>query len=273
MISLDTRPALSSSTGLPSHCNSQVAPKESEERPSMHSAEREAGPAGGKGTRSLFWVVLVEISLYVLLDAVAQSLPPHYSPIRDAESALAVGPYGYIMTVNFVNRGVLSFVFLYALLRVTSPLEDGGAAGTRRRPLKGSYLFGAWGLGAVFLAVFPTDVPATPVSPHGAVHIAVAVLAFIAGAIGELRLSLQFGDYDALRGAARHSLALAVLSVGLLLLYLGLPFLAPHFSSRVGGLTERLFLGTVLLWIAIVSAHLARGPSGARGRPTPGRKH
>lgn len=238
----------------------------------MHNAERDAEPAGRDGTRRLFWVVLVEIALYLLLDAVAQSLPPHYSPIRDAESDLAVGPYGYIMTVNFVNRGVLSLVFLYALLRVTSPLADKRVDGIRRRPLRGSYLFGAWGLGAVLLAVFPTDVPATPISAHGAVHIAVAILAFIAGSIGALMLSLRFRDYDALRGAARPALAVALLSVGLLLLYLGLPFLVPHFSSRVGGLTERLFLGTVLLWIAIVSAHLARGPPGARGRPDEGPK-
>lgn len=60
-------------------------------------------------------LVVGAIFLYVLLDAITQSLHPHYSPIPNAESDLAVGPFGYIMAVNFLNRGILSLVFLYAL--------------------------------------------------------------------------------------------------------------------------------------------------------------
>ena len=48
---------------------------------------------------------------------VAQLLPPHYSPISQAESDLAVGKFGFIMTINFLNRGVLSLLFIYAFLR------------------------------------------------------------------------------------------------------------------------------------------------------------
>ena len=51
--------------------------------------------------RQLLVIVDALIILYVVLDVVAQVLPPHYSPISQAESLLAVGPYGYIMTVNF----------------------------------------------------------------------------------------------------------------------------------------------------------------------------
>ncbi len=58
--------------------------------------------------------------LYLVIDTVAQILPPHYSPIRDAESDLAVGPYGFLMTVNFVNRGVLSILFLTGISLMTS---------------------------------------------------------------------------------------------------------------------------------------------------------
>jgi hypothetical membrane protein len=192
--------------------------------------------------RFLFAVVLAEIVLYVALDALAQSLPPHYSPIRDPESDLAVGPYGYIMAINFLNRGVLSLVFLYALSK--SMTSDGTSKGPSRR---GGLLFGIWAVGAILLAFFPTDVPATPVSWHGAVHLIVAILAFFGGALGALLLSLQMKS-QALGKARSVALALPGLVVASLLLLLGTS------GTSVGGLTERIFLGSVLLWIAFVSA-------------------
>src|SRR5580700_2823427 len=104
--------------------------------------------------RQIFIIVDVLIVLYVVLDAVAQSLPPHYSPISQAESDLAVGPYGYVMAVNFVNRGLFSLLFLYGLMK-----------GLPSRPgfRTGFGLFGMWAVGALILAVSPTDVsgPAT----------------------------------------------------------------------------------------------------------------
>lgn len=209
--------------------------------------------------RRLLWVVVAEIALYVVLDAVVQALPPHYSPVSQAESDLAVGPFGYIMTVNFLNRGVLSLLFVYALSKVLRP------AGVVR--LRGTYLFGAWGVGALLLAAFPTDVPTTPVSWHGAIHLVVAVIAFIGGAFGAIRLSMQMNDIPALAGVRRVALAVAALAVALVLVDLGLPFVLPHFASRVGGLTERLFLGSVLLWIGVVSVYAAR--HGFRGRAGP----
>ena len=74
----------------------------------------------------LYWIVIAGVLLYVILDAIAHILPPHYSPIRDAESDLAVGPYGYIMTINFVNRGLLSLLFVYAFVKT---LDLTGAKG------------------------------------------------------------------------------------------------------------------------------------------------
>lgn len=38
---------------------------------------------------------IVGIALYVVIDVITQLLPPHYNPISQAESNLAVGPYGY----------------------------------------------------------------------------------------------------------------------------------------------------------------------------------
>ncbi len=208
----------------------------------------------------LLWVVIAGIVLYALLDAIAQALPPHYNPIRDAESDLAVGPYGYFMTINFVNRGLLSLVFVYSLTQIlhSSGTIQGSGTGGSNRYSTGLRLLGAWGVGAILLAIFPTDVPATPVSSHGAIHLAVAAIAFLAGAFGALSLSRQFGESQALSGVRGVALAIAVLAVIFCFATLGLGFVFPHLAGEIGGLDERIFLAMVLLWMTAVSIHLLR---------------
>jgi hypothetical membrane protein len=211
---------------------------------------------------SVFLTVAALVVLYAVLDVVAQSLPPHYSPISQAESDLAVGPYGYVMTINFVVRGLLSLLFLGALARALR------ASGSRWTDLGAGFaLTAAWGVGAFLLAAFPTDVPATPVSWHGEIHLVVAAIAFLAGAFGVLLLALRFSEHRVLAAEADWAIPLGVLAVLLCFVELGLPFVAPHLAARVGGVTERLFLGSVLLWILLASLRLARrsGPAPAAG--------
>lgn len=210
--------------------------------------------------RRRFLLAIVAVFLYLILDAVAQSLPPHYDPISQAESDLAVGPYGYIMTINFLNRGVLSLLFLSAL-NATAQVSG------KRGRLRGTLVFAVWGVGAILLAIFPTDVPATPVSWHGAIHIVVAIFAFFGGAFGALMLSLDFGELPSFGAAKTPALVLSALSVILVLVDLGLPFVAHHLSERIGGLTERMFLASVLLWILVVSVALWRRPASLADSP------
>jgi Protein of unknown function (DUF998) len=198
-------------------------------------------------------VALVGVVLYVVLDVVAQLLPPHYSPISQAESDLAVGPYGYIMTINFLNRGILSLEFLFALL---GTIRLTGADVSRYK--RGTLLFGAWSVGALLLAVFPTDVPATPVSWHGAIHLVVAVIAFLGGAFGALVLSLNLSGDATLVGARRFALPLAILAVVFCLIDLLAGFVAHRLAADYGGLFERMFLLTVLIWIASISLYMLR---------------
>ncbi len=212
-----------------------------------------APPEVSPGSRRTFQVVLVLVVLYVVLDAIAQVLPPHYSPIRQAESDLAVGPYGFIMTANFVNRGLLSLLFLFALARTLA------AEGVSPREFRaGTVALGIWAVGAFLLAAFPTDVPSTPVSWHGAIHLVVAIIAFIGGGVGTYLLARRFHRSAVLRPAAGWATALGALSIVLLVAELGAGFAVPRLAARVGGLTERLFLGSVLLWIFLVAAYLAR---------------
>ena len=123
---------------------------------------------------ALSTLTIAGIVAYVALVVTAQLLPPHYNAIRTAESDLAVGRYGWLMTMAFVLRGVLSLALVAAL-----------ALAARRglRPRAGLVLLGLWGAGAFLLAAFPTDLPGDARTVHGAVHAAVAFAAFLAVAI------------------------------------------------------------------------------------------
>ncbi|HTP54096.1 MAG TPA: DUF998 domain-containing protein [Thermoplasmata archaeon] len=203
------------------------------------AAPRAAPGEAARSVRAAFTATIALIALYVVLDVIAQLLPPHYSPIRQPESDLAVGPYGYVMTANFVVRGVLSLFFLVGL-----------AKGTRlgERSRTGVALLGVWAVGAFVLAAFPTDVPPTPISGHEWVHIVTALIVFACVAIGEILLSRQFDADPHVAPIRTPAIALSVLA---LLFAVGF-FLGP---SRIGGLLERLFLGLALGWMLFVAAY------------------
>jgi hypothetical protein len=211
--------------------------------------------------RRWFAFVCVGIVAYAVLDIVAQLLPPHYSPIRDAESDLAVGPYGWIMTVNFVLRGAIALAFLAGFAGTV--VAEGGSWRSYDRGV-GAFL--VWGVGAFLLAAFPTDVPATPISWHGAIHLVVAVLAFIGGALGTYWLATRFERSPVLRPVHGWATALAIVCLLLLVVELLGGLLVARLADRYGGLIERLFLGSVLLWMFLVAAYLYR----AHGTVTPG---
>lgn len=194
-------------------------------------------------------LTIAGIALYVVLDVVAQLLPPHYNSVRQAESDLAVGPYGYVMAINFVVRGALSLALLAGLTR-------GVAA--RARSKFGEALIGVWALGAFLLALFPTDVNSRP-TIHGVIHLVVALVAFCAVTAGELLVSAHIGS-DARWTRLRPYLLICSFATLVVLLAQVLGVRASA-ALGVGGLVERVFLGLALLWMLLVAINLLRAGS------------
>jgi len=195
--------------------------------------------------RQLFIIVDALIILYVVLDVFAQVLPPHYSPISQAESLLAVGPYGYIMIVNFLIRGVFSLLFVYALVQILTMF------GENWRSYKwGLYAIGIWSVGALLLAGFPAT------GRTLVIHTVIGVIVFIAAPLGELSISLKLDRVKALADVKKIALVIAVLGVLFMAFYWGvLPFLH-HLKSNYGGFFERLLIGSVILWMAIMATYI-----------------
>ncbi|TFD90771.1 DUF998 domain-containing protein [Cryobacterium serini] len=210
---------------------------------------------------------MVGVLLYVLVDVVLQFLPPHYSPISDAESNLAVGPYGWVMNVNFLGRAVTSGAAvgaLYAtartryLARVPSPrLLQAGLA-----------LFALGGVCSGVLAFFPTDVvialngAAAATAGHGVVavtmagtiHLVVATVGFVAALVAIMLLTAWLYRSGALPAARSLALAFTTLAV-LGLLFLGLTLTV---QPALFGLAERVCLLGILGWTYTVAAGIRR---------------
>jgi len=194
-------------------------------------------------------VTIAGIVLYVIIDVIAQALPPHYNPISQAESDLAVGPYGFLMTINFVLRGLVALTMLGALSREVAK------QGLSR---VGLVLVGIWGIGAFLLALFPTDVGAST-TLHGKIHLLVALIAFVCAPVGELLLSLRLAADERWRALRKPALVISTLAIVALVLDLLVPFVRR--MQDAFGLFERLFIGMVLLWMLVVAIRLRSRPA------------
>ena len=195
---------------------------------------------------------MVGVVLYALVDVVLQFLPPYYSPISDAESNLAVGPYGWVMNVNFLGRFVST---LCAVLVITSV--------GRRTALRqvGLVLLTVGGVSSAVLAFFPTDVGEHGATAAGTVHLVVASAGFAAAVVGMVLLTIWLAGVPELHGLRLVSGVTAGLSVAGAVALLAALVAFPG----VLGLAERVCLVGMLAWVFVVCAGIRRGS------PTPPR--
>ncbi|THG31822.1 DUF998 domain-containing protein [Naasia lichenicola] len=201
-----------------------------------------------RARRSLALIAMAGVVLYVLVDVVLQLLPPHYSVLADAESDLAVGPFGWIMSLNFLGRAVTSAALAAALL-ITLPR-------TIRRDV-GLVILALAGLCSAVLAFFPTDIPevsgtgVAPTTSGGVVHLVAASTGFVLALVACWVLTVE-----SRRGQARIDRPTA-LAVGLATLGAALLLGTITALPALLGLAERICLVGILGWV-FVTASLVR---------------
>lgn len=221
------------------------------------NASSDVAPPWPRSVRWALGTTVAGIAVYIALDVVAQLLPPHYSPISQAESDLGVGPYGWVMDLNFVVRGILSLALvcgLYWAWPKSSPA-----------PRLSLALVGAWGIGAFVLAVSPADVSG-PATLHGTIHLVTAFLAFLFVTVGALGVSRSMPGEAPWQTTRPYARALATLTaIALVVLFVGTGI--PRVEGHWFGLLERVFLGSALVWMLVVSVQLLRAES-QRRRPS-----
>lgn len=187
-----------------------------------------AGVAGS----IVFWSVVIVLGF----------VTPGYSVVGDFISTLGeVGaPYAVVQRVNFVVLGVGVLSLAVGLHRYSR---------RHRRPTIGVVLLGILGVGIVGSGVFSAN-PADPASTTNILHDVFGVAGFLAGIVGISLLSRQL-DRD--ERWDRHRFATA----GTIVVLVGsfVVFIATVESPWVG-LTQRLFVGVVTVWVAYHSFRL-----------------
>ena len=191
--------------------------------------------------RIYYTATIIGIILYLVLDIIAQLLPPHYNFITQAESDLAVGPYGYVMAINFLIRGLFSLSFIIGLI-ITFNSE-------KSRYRAGLILLGIWTLGAFILAFFPADIT-PPYTTHGMIHGVTAIAVFLGGSLGILILTIRMRMDNKFTDIIKYLLPLSIL----LVISLAFSLILNH----IFGLIERIFLASIILWILIISIYMLK---------------
>lgn len=202
--------------------------------------------------RRLALVGLVGPVVWWLLVVVNGAITPGYSHVSDFISTLgAVGaPYAAVQVVNFA-------VFGGAILALAIGLHARFDAG--RRPRLGTVLLGLFGVGVVLAGVFPEH-PAAPESTTNLLHNLTSTIAFVAGILGVALLTRRLGTDD--RWPSYRSELVVTVAV-VLVTFVG--FMGSVFTdSAYVGLTQRLFIGVMSLWVMGQSYRLYRqvGSSG-----------
>jgi hypothetical protein len=193
-----------------------------------------------------------------------------YQPLRHPVSSLALGPRGWVQTVNFLATGALCLAGSAGLRQAADCQAFARGADGRIGPA----LIAAAGAGLISAAVFPTDPvggypPGTPDLPArpsrtGTAHDLAAVPVFLglpaAAAVYGWR-SWRAGQPP---GFAIGCAATAV-TMPVTMALAGAGFGRSSGLGRYGGLLQRVSIVTGFAWLTAVSVRALRGAPGASG--------
>jgi uncharacterized protein DUF998 len=203
-------------------------------------------------TATLATVALVGVGYFALVLIALHFLRTDYNPIKQPTSEYAVGPYGSLMTSAFVGMSVGS-------LALALGLSQGLPRPARSRI--GLVLLGIWAVGVVIAAIFPIDLEGAPETTAGTIHRINGPLAFFSLAVAANLISRGFGHDE--RWRPFHRLA-QVLALIMLVEFVAVA-IARNFG--LGGLAQRIFIVTFVVWLLSTAARLrslAIGSSAAR---------
>ena len=121
-------------------------------------------------------VAVLLVVAWAALVVVAQLLNPEQSPLSMGMSGLARGHAPWVMKASFLCRGASA---LLLLIDVPGGPPHGGLT------LAGIAAFWVWGVGSAALSLVDTDMPGEAPSRNGAAHALVALVAYVAGVLGD----------------------------------------------------------------------------------------
>ncbi|CAA9581018.1 MAG: hypothetical protein AVDCRST_MAG18-3136 [uncultured Thermomicrobiales bacterium] len=178
---------------------------------------------------------LAFMAVALLLPAVSE-----YSLLSDTISELALGRYGAVQTLAFFVAALGSLALTVGLQR-TLPRTRGARVG--------SGLLAIWTLCLALDGLFPIDplIPGVEQTPTGLIHLGAALVAFVSLLLAIFVLSFAFRRSDRWQRFFPWSFALGIAAL--------IAFFLPSEGGRAG-LYQRIFVGIVILWLALVALRL-----------------
>jgi len=185
--------------------------------------------------------VLAVVGQLVLL-ASAWLLPAisEYHLVGDNISELAIGQYGFVQTLAFVISGLGVLALAYGIHRLTAGI---------RGSLLGSVFIGIYGVGALVVAIFPSDridskADVWTQSTTGRIHSITAFVAYLSVITGMLVLTWTFARDMHWRSLVVGSALLAGAALALLFVQSEGPWV---------GLMQRLMIAAISGWLILVA--------------------
>lgn len=192
--------------------------------------------------KRLHQLALFAVLSQVVLLASAWLLPlaSEYRLVSDNISELALGRFGWIQTLAFVISGLGVIGLGYAIYHLTS-----GARGSVLGPL----LIGIYGLGAVVVAIFPTDridnrAEVYAQSVIGWIHSLTALVSYLCVVVGMFVLTWTFSRLVRWRSLVVWSTLLAGAALALMFVQMQGPWV---------GLLQRLLITAIAGWLVLVA--------------------
>jgi len=189
--------------------------------------------------------------LFVVAFLIEGATRPDYDPLRHPVSSLALGPFGWTQTVNFIVAGLLTLAFAIGLARLPGARQKAGAV-----------LVGIWAVGLVGAGAFVTDaisgyLPGTPAIPEevtttGALHDLFSVPGFFA--LGTACFVLATG------GGWRWAVYSVLSGVALLITFFvsGVGFEQTEGVVDVAGLWQRVSVTIGWVWLTLLAMRSLR---------------
>ncbi|HMQ52364.1 MAG TPA: DUF998 domain-containing protein [Anaerolineae bacterium] len=183
----------------------------------------------------------------VILLASAWLLPfvSEYRLVGDNISELVLGRYGFVQTLAFIISGVGTLGLAYAIRQLTE-----GAWGS----LVGSLLVAIYGVGAILVAIFPTDridtVDLSAQSTTGTIHSLVSLISFLSVIAGMIILAWTFGRAGRWRSLLPWAAIFATAAVSLIM---------AQITAQQGpwaGLMQRALVTVIAGWIILVAIRI-----------------
>jgi uncharacterized protein DUF998 len=197
----------------------------------------------GKQVARLATFALVAVTYFVAVIIALHFLRPDRNPPMEPTSTYAVGRYGYLMTSAFISMSLGSLALAIGLYR--------GLAEPARSRIGLGFL-GVWVVALLVAATFPIDVDGAPQTVAGTIHATNGRIAFLSATLATIFISRRFGQDQ--RWRPLHRLAVTLSLIMLAEFAVSVAFIAS--GSGYPGLGQRIFLVTLVAWIALAASRL-----------------